>query len=194
MSAKTIHFFYFMGTYPCRTMAQNVRIKSVLYASQRQIGWVHSGANIQTMYTDILPQALRSLISFCLPSCYSQLTEWSLSWWCGTPAHVRYCTSQLATVLVIQSVHMPELEMSLPSDLDHNELHDLMQFLVFERMKTDWLRKKFARGLGGKFWLLLLHFFLSITPFEFHIRLNICVALTCKYNDLFHPLYIFTYL
>lgn len=136
------------------------------------------------MCTDILPRALRSLISFCLPSCYSQLTEWSLSWWCGTPAHVRYCTSQLATVLVIQSVHMPELDMSLPSDLAHNELHELMQFLVFERMKTDCWGKNMPRG-QGEFWLLVLHFFLSITPFQFHIQLNICVVLTCKYNDLF---------
>lgn len=66
--------------------------------------------NIWAMWTDILPQALRSLISFCLPSCYSQLTEWSLSWWCGTPAHVRYCTSQLASVQTIQSVNGVLLE------------------------------------------------------------------------------------
>lgn len=65
---------------------------------------------------DILPQALRSLISFCLPSCYSQLTEWSLNWWCGTPAHERYCASQLATVLVIRSAaHTLSMEKSMPS-------------------------------------------------------------------------------
>lgn len=80
--------------------------------------WSH----ILTTWTDIFPQALRSLISLCLPSCYSQLTEWGLSWWCGTPAHGSYCTSQWASVQTIQSAHMFILEISR-SDFDYPDLH-----------------------------------------------------------------------
>lgn len=96
---------------------------------------------------DILPQALRSLISFCLPSCYSQLTEWSLNWWCGTPAHERYCTSQLAAVLVIQSAaHMLSMEESMHSHLLISYMVSyyflLYYFLIFKRTKTNYFRKK----------------------------------------------------
>lgn len=51
---------------------------------------------------------LRFLISFCLPSCYSQLTGWSLSWWCGTPA-LQLCCCCCCPSSHIQSVDMLEI-------------------------------------------------------------------------------------
>lgn len=134
--------------------AKHVSIRSLWILKDKQMHPV--SGNIWAMWTDILPQALRSLISFCLPSCYSQLTEWSLSWWCGTPAHVRYCTSQLASVQTIQSMNRVMTE-----TLVLIEMTWCTDMMVISKTTFCWWLKKDCPRKSTTDYIFILHFSLS---------------------------------